>query len=517
MANEPTLSEITNITVDPERGTGQPATLFPDKSKLVDQLHQSAQFKAQNDWNKYTTFLGNLKDIYKDIGDISKEPVLTQDRPELIQRQAEIFKKIADDPKAFLGGGKSFFDIQGDLAKLRTDATESKANKIAYDAHKLMLEQTPSMASKKNLQILNDYTDNQKLGSRKLPALEMPTIIDYTKLFNDTIKGATQDQSASEVVDALGNPTQDGEYIETTAGKLIKKDRFLNNWDALLDVEHDEYGHPLKDQQQEQYDELIKKNPELKKQWATLKDYWHWQGEQKFGATSDIESDKKTTLAANPNYKVGEQLKIEKEKLGIEWAKLGIENKKANAQIDRWNALTKGSSDTKAGALNFATTLVGKLKDLGISASGGTETVITPDKLRQLSSEDLKYLGSFVDTETTDELGKKVVTKGLTSLTLNSSDVLVVHGGKISVLSNASYDNKSGKWVGRLDPTRTTTITNIATNKVNEENQLSSGKEVNDYLPVDMFGSDKPAAVVDQTPATLQVKGSSGRTYTLPQ
>ena len=80
--SEPSLSDILNFSVDSERGSGSAAVVY-DSKPLIAQLNQSAQFKAENDWKKYNLFLGNLKDVYKDMNEIAKMPVMTKDREAL--------------------------------------------------------------------------------------------------------------------------------------------------------------------------------------------------------------------------------------------------------------------------------------------------------------------------------------------------------------------------------------------------------------------------------------------------
>jgi hypothetical protein len=71
---------------------------------------------------------------------------------------------------------------------------------------------------------------------------------------------------------------------------------------------------------------------------------------------------------------------------------------------------------------------------------------------------------------------------------------------------------KNGEWYGSLDNKSTTTITNIATNRVNEENQLSGGQEINNYIGVDEIGSEekpsKPETVKKNNDGTYTYQGN---------
>lgn len=171
----------------------------------------------------------------------------------------------------------------------------------------------------------------------------------------------------------------------------------------------------------------------------------------------------------------------------IDWAKLDIDKKKANAQIKLWDSKTAGTKDGKSAALNYATNLYGQLKELADPQTG----VIAPDKLRQLTAEQLKYLGFYTEgkSETTKD-GAKTTKTGLVPLTFGENDLIELSDGKIKIMKGATYDPKIRAWIGKWDNSRTTTIQNIATNRVNEENKLAGGKEINGYLAIDGLGGD---------------------------
>ena len=171
---------------------------------------------------------------------------------------------------------------------------------------------------------------------------------------------------------------------------------------------------------------------------------------------------------------------IDKEKNAIGWAKLGIEGKEADAKIKLWNSKTEGSPQAKSAALVFATNIYGQMKELA-----DKNGVITPSKIRGLTNEQLKYLGVY--QQATDKNGEFV--KGLNPLSFENDDYIIqLDNGKIKVMKDAKYDKKIGKWIGKWDNSKTTTLTNIATNRINEENQLSTGKEINDYINIDSGG-----------------------------
>jgi hypothetical protein len=212
-----------------------------------------------------------------------------------------------------------------------------------------------------------------------------------------------------------------------------------------------------------------------------------------------------------------ENRRASKEKEAIEWYKaMKIDKPKADAEIRKWDAETKGKEEVKSAALNKAKTIYEELSSLA-DAEGN----IAGANLRKLTSEQLKYLGKYDDSEveTTDpkDPKKKIITKqkGLIPLKINDqSDVIHLDNGTIRVMQNAKLIGNQYK--GYWDNNRTTNIASIATNRVNEENQLSGGKEVNNYLPIDMLNSKTPASVVSskETSSSASYSGSkkSGNT-----
>lgn len=144
---------------------------------------------------------------------------------------------------------------------------------------------------------------------------------------------------------------------------------------------------------------------------------------------------------------------------------------------DKFKLQTQGTENVKNGATIFADRLYKELMDL----SKGTGQ-ISPDQARQLTVEQKKYLG--LDTPTFDEQSQKTVT-GLKPLEVKKDDLIVLDNGKITILSEAKLDKVSNKWVGKFDNNRSTTISNIATNRLNEQLKMAGAKELNSYIPLD--------------------------------
>jgi len=194
---EPTLSEIVNMKVDGEVATGTPAVVYNSKD-LIANLNSAAQYKAENDWRKYNMFMGNLKEVYKDLNEIAKQPVLTEDREALKQKMADIVKGISSDPHGFFGGGQKYQETLANIAALQGEATESKQNSLYDTAHRQYFYANPELDTPENRAMLDGFR-GQKLGTRQPYLLKLPSIFD-AKTIADQLAIATKDAGFKEFV-----------------------------------------------------------------------------------------------------------------------------------------------------------------------------------------------------------------------------------------------------------------------------------------------------------------------------
>jgi hypothetical protein len=114
--------------------------------------------------------------------------------------------------------------------------------------------------------------------------------------------------------------------------------------------------------------------------------------------------------------------------------------------------------------------------------------VISPDKVRQLNSEQLKYMQIFVPQHY-DKEAEKVIPGTFQPLTVDDKTAIQLQNGQIKVMSVRKPIKESDgtvRYAGKFDPTMSTNITNVATNILNEQVKNASGKEINQYAPVDL-------------------------------
>jgi len=243
---EPTLGEITSMRVDPEVATGTPAVVY-DNRELGRQLNDAAQFKAQNDWRKYNLFLGNLKDVYKDLGTIAAQPVMQEDMPLLRKEMADIISDIGKDPQSFFGGGAKYNEIQGKIAGLQSKAAQSKGNGLFVNAHEQAILRNPEWNSPSNKAQIDQFKKGQ-LGARKEFQFDLPGLVDLDALAKTINANVKKEESYSKA-------TPDNQFIEK--GKSIVYDPAKFEQLANLAYEQtDARNIPIRETMQKRYETL---------------------------------------------------------------------------------------------------------------------------------------------------------------------------------------------------------------------------------------------------------------------
>ena len=344
----PSLSELTHIPDDPALGGGVPTPVI-DNSHVVDQLNQNARFRAQNVWNKYQQFLQNKTDLFKDIGRIQEYDTLPEDKPILQKQAADIMTDILKDPTAAIGG-KGYAELQGKIAKFRSDSMLSKQNNLDTTADKLFLERNPELQTDENMKALSNYR-SANLGQRKTVQLQLPTVFDEKSAFEGLLKSTTQPYT--EVVGADGKPGKG--YIES--GNEVNPTSLLSGWQLALQGQKDKYGHSILKAVKDNFDALP---DDQKKQYEegsdnemdAIKKYFMDRGQQYLNAYFPKGSYDLTPqgtyrfgkkLNADPNYLKDQKLDLDKQKLNekasydranlaVKWANYGLGKKKLERQ-----------------------------------------------------------------------------------------------------------------------------------------------------------------------------------------
>lgn len=233
----PSLSEILSITRDPGEGTVAPKAKF-DTQQLVSTVNQAAQFKAENDWRKYSQFMGQLKDTYKELGEIQGLAVAEADRPALQKKAADIFAEIGNDPKGFFGG--KLADVEKKIGELKSLSTQSMQDKIFDDAHRAYMEKDPTLQTDENKSILEGYF-KQPLGQRKPYMLKLPSLYD-PKAISDQIN-AVIPQKFSQV-----GLSPDGKFVNTVSGIRYPEQQYKELADQIFNTPDPKTGRMVSEE-----------------------------------------------------------------------------------------------------------------------------------------------------------------------------------------------------------------------------------------------------------------------------
>lgn len=477
---EPTASEILNFRVDAEQGGEVPVPLLKENS-AIDQLNINARYHAENKWRKYNQFLDNLKNAYKDLQDISGMETYTPDKPYLQEQAGGIFGDLVDDPRKIYSP-----EIQGRIAKLRSEATESKLNRLYDFAHKEFLARNPELDTDTNKKRFDEFY-NGKLGGRKPFTLEMPAMFDPTVLAGEIIK----DKDVA-IPFAESGLTKDKSMINEVTGTNFIRDQFLKKWNSGLAYEQDKYGKPVKAWAQDQFDKL---SPQQKQAFGgTVESFWQKLGEEKFGAAQDVRHITKDDLQPNPNYLKDQEVQLERERNAEtkrhNIATEGIDRANYNLNRDKFAETKLGTEETKNAALVFADNLFKDLLTKGSIKTANGGAVLTPTDIKGLTTDQLKYLGIELPTQR-DEAGVIIQSGGLQPLVLDEDAVIeVTPNGEVMVMKNAVYDPVKRTYRGDWDNTKSTSVWNAATNRLNEENVKSGNRERNAYTAIDLRGKE---------------------------
>src|ERR1700733_2438539 len=297
----PSLSEITNFAVDPERGTGTPAVVFEGGQQMVQNLNENSRFQSQNTMDNYKLFLGNLKDAYARGDAIAATDVAPQDREAIQKRLGDVMGKIGKDPSKFFKGGADATALTEELQKVQIDANKSKQDHIYDIAHRDFLERNPTLQTPENMAAISKFSSDP-LETRKPFVLTTPPIVDIGKL-RDDIVGSDGVTVTGVGVRPYGN---DGHYNQEYETSTVKFAPFMQKWNLAPQL-HPEIGRYL--------DNLYNKLPDEQKKNITKDQFWDSLGQRSFGQNKDYYNESKGKLVANTFALEGEKNKDKLEQI----------------------------------------------------------------------------------------------------------------------------------------------------------------------------------------------------------
>lgn len=173
---------------------------------------------------------------------------------------------------------------------------------------------------------------------------------------------------------------------------------------------------------------------------------------------------------------LAEQRRHNKATEGIQWGALKLNQDQFDQEKTKWNATMKGGETVKNGAMEFAKRLYADMQKLS-DANG----IISPDKVRQLNQEQLKYLGA----ERVTSSNSGAASSTYTPLEIPKGAAIQLINGEVKILLDAK-PIPGGTYEGLWDNTKSTNIFNIGTNRLNEQLKNAGAKELNTYMPIDL-------------------------------
>lgn len=171
-----------------------------------------------------------------------------------------------------------------------------------------------------------------------------------------------------------------------------------------------------------------------------------------------------------------------------------LKGRELKSNEDKWKAAQTGGTTQVNGAMERAKRIYGDL--LKIADKNG---IISPNNIRKLNVEQLKYLGIEVPQERDPTTGVITSQGGFKPLDLTKEDYgIQLVDGKVNVYGAKKKNDGTieenlrvlpdGRLVGHIDNTKSTTLFNIGTNILNEELKNAGSKELNTYYGVDVSG-----------------------------
>lgn len=341
---EPSLGELASAGQSIE---AVPTIAVNNQQDMVRNLNQQAQFKAQNDWNKYLNFQKNLGDFYQNADEVAKLDVMDEDREALQKDTAEVLKKALENPDAFSGRNPAIYgELRSMASGLMSKATESKQNNLFDKSNRQFLAQNNDLNNDDNKAVVEQFRA-QPLGSRKAYTLSVTPVFD-ANAFSEGLKSKlTKTEKVPSLIGGLdekGNAIPGDKYMRETTTETVPYQQFKTQWNNAYGFQDDKNGQPIKKWADKQYESL----PEDIKKKVSKEQFWDKVGDNFYGSTKDEKGNikdiiKKTEgeIKANPNYLGEEKLKVSKDELsertrhnkameGLGWQKI----KSGNAEDD---------------------------------------------------------------------------------------------------------------------------------------------------------------------------------------
>ncbi len=314
MADEPTLSEISNMPSSADLGTAGMTAYVPTMRDVNARVFEAAKTKAAYEWDKYQSFLQQYNERVKSGQAALNQDLAPNDRVQLQNQMADVFNEIAKDPKNNIAG-KGVFDIDQKLNSLVSNAATSRQDNDFDKEHRKFLIQYNGFNTEPNKAKVEGFL-KQPLGTRQPYLFDQPDpLLDAEKLsqgiYNE--KDVTHTYTDPTFIGPDGKPGQG--YIREESGTEFNPKAFMNKWNLQLSDNPD-----IAKGAKNNYDNLPPAIKDYYDKNGGVKAYFQKLGEDHLKA---IIPDGSYTPTAQGNYRFGKTSKISpdsnylgKEKLG---------------------------------------------------------------------------------------------------------------------------------------------------------------------------------------------------------
>ncbi len=493
---EPTLSEITNIRVDPEVGSGTPANVIA-ASDVVRTLNENAKFKAVNDMNKYKMFTEQLSNVFQNGIDIANTEVRAEDKDRLVKGLAEVLDPISKDPHA-LFSRQGMTDTYGKLIKLKSDATKSKQANTFTQASREFINLNPSFRTDNNVNLVKQ-SEVAPLETWK------PFQFDYTPHLDlASISKLLYGDGGKDFTTKFSRFSDDNKFVES--GTKRDREGYLKKWNSYLD--DPKIRNAFKAQYYDGLSDNMKKVYSNQDGTPNLEAYWNHLGEGTFiGGGETVEKQ-----IANPFELENQRLKTKGAELKLKYGyDKNLVNLKQAGIIDaiKWRALYKnGAKKDASGKIVPENDFFDDAFDIILSdATNPENAVYQTDK----NTGQTKLIGYKIDASGNTKKSYGIDKEDANGkIVRNPADIVLISpdGKNMVSVFGGGYDEN----LKTVDNTATTNAFSVNEAKaimkkslgsMKDIGAITSGKNVSaqqqnkgDKLPVDANGQTDPSLLV---------------------
>lgn len=398
----PSLQEISSFSKDPDLVKGSPAVVL-DISSGLKAVTEAAHERAQYDWLKYQNHLKQVNDFAQNH-QLNFEGVMQEDIPEIEKESQKYYAKIAANPRLI-----TQINQDGDWNRIQGMIAKSKGDNSLLKLQETFRDKNPDLLNDTNNKIALDYRNTGLSRNAGQIQWALPVSIDTNKLADGVLKDSGSHFANVQTENESGQKVPG--YFFDVKGTKYDKNKFVNNWDGILDSNQkiDPYGHTAR----QAAENMFKRLPEPAKKIITentpaggdpIKTYWNKLGQGYYREKDITDSKPIEDKFAFETAKVKDDLAKMKVKFGYDVYLKELEgNEKKDFEL--WKDKLGLDKDKGGKWLNdftstFVADAIANPKAPGFSLDGSGKTYMeapASEKVRELFG-----------AEETNSIGKKI-------------------------------------------------------------------------------------------------------------